>query len=81
VNRLSGRGKSEENKGREQAKRGRGGGEGKRGRGKASPRPLPQSMLGSLCSLTYFGAFSPTVELGAPFSETRKPIGHFNRPL
>jgi len=34
VNRLSGRGKREENKGREGAKRPGGGGEGRRGRGK-----------------------------------------------
>ena len=45
--RLSGRGKREENKGRERAKRRRGGGEGRRG-------PLPQY---TLRSMIYFGAF------------------------
>ena len=60
---LSGRGKSEENKGRERAKRRGGVGKEGGGEGKGPPRPHHQPTLGSLCSLIYFRAFSPLQSL------------------
>jgi len=59
VNRLSGRGKSEENEGRQQAKRRGGGGDKKEGEREGPRRPFPQSMFGSLRSLISFRAFFP----------------------
>ena len=62
MNRLSGRGKSEENKGREGAKRQGGDGEGRRGRGKGKILSTTPSSSPVCAQLALFSGFSPTGE-------------------